>query len=105
MLLLRVRVHGEGGLLNNLLDHALLNIIVQVVVLIFLADIFIQVIIIEVVLFIFISGRRLRLLMRPVFDPERGLNAHDLSVLLIYLLHLILFKLLGVGLLDLLIVA
>ena len=105
MLLLGVRVHGEGGLLNNLLDHALLNIIVQVVFLILLSYIFIQVIIIEVVLFIFISGRRLRLLMRPVFDPERGLNAHDLSVLLIDLLHLILFKLLGVCLLDLLLVA
>jgi hypothetical protein len=105
MLLLGVRVHGEGGLLNNLLDHALLNIIVQVVLLILLSYIFIQVIIIEVVLFIFISGRRLWLLMRPVFDPERGLNPHDLSVFLIYLLHLILFKLLGVCLLDLLLVA
>lgn len=105
MLLLRVRVHGEGRLLDDLLVHALLNIIVQVVLLIFLADIFIQVIIIEVVLFIFICGWGLRLLMRPVFDPERGLNPHDLSVFLIDLLHLILFKLLGVGLLDLLLVA
>ena len=46
MLLLRVRVHGEGGLLDDLLDHAFLNIIIQVVLLIFLADIFIKVIII-----------------------------------------------------------
>ena len=105
MLLLRVRVHGEGGLLDDLLDHAFLNIIVQVVFLILLADIFIQVIIIEVILFIFICGWGLRLLMRPVFDPERGLNAHDLSVLLIDLLHLILLKLFRVGLLDLLLIA
>jgi hypothetical protein len=105
MLLLRVRVHGEGGLLDDLLDHAFFNILVQVILLILLADIFIQIIIIEVVLFIFISGRRLRLLMRPVFDPERRLNAHDLRVLLIYLLHLILFTVLGVGLLHLLLVA
>ena len=101
MVLLGVRVHGEG----RLLVHALLNIIVQVVLLILLADIFIQVIIIEVILFIFISGRRLRLLMRPVFDPERGLNAHDLGVLLIDLLHLILLKLFRVGLFDLLLIA
>jgi hypothetical protein len=105
MLLLRVRVHGEGGLLDDLLDHAFFNILVQVVLLIFLADIFIQIIIIEVVLFIFICGWGLRLLMRPVFDPERRLNAHYLRVLLIYLLNLILFTLLGVGLLDLLLVA
>jgi hypothetical protein len=105
MLLLGVRVHGEGGLLDNLLDHAFFNIIVQVVLLIFLADIFIQVIIIEVVLFIFICGWGLRLLMRPVFDPERGLNAHDLSVFLIDLLHLIFFKFLRVCLLDLLLIA
>jgi hypothetical protein len=105
MLLLRVRVHGEGGLLDDLLDHAFLNIIVQVVFLILLADIFIQVIIIEVILFIFICGWGLRLLMRPVFDPEGWLNAHDLSVLLIDLLHLILLKLFRVGLLDLLLIA
>jgi hypothetical protein len=104
LLLLRVRVHGEGGLLDDLLDHAFLNIIVQVVLLIFLADVFIQVIIIEVVLIIFISCWRLRLLMRTVIDPERGLNTHDLSVFLIDLLNLILFKLLRVGLLDLLLV-
>jgi len=103
-LLLRVRVHGEGGLLDDLLDHAFLNIIIQVILLIFLADIFIQVIIIEVVLIIFISCWRLRLLMRTVIDPERWLNAHDLSIFLIDLLHLILFKLLRVGLLDLLLV-
>jgi hypothetical protein len=41
MLVLRVRVHWEGGLLDDLLDHAFLNIIVQVVLLIFIADIFI----------------------------------------------------------------
>jgi hypothetical protein len=41
MLLLRVRVHGEGGLLDDLLDHAFFNILVQVVLLILLADIFI----------------------------------------------------------------
>ena len=41
LLLLRVRVHGESGLLDDLLDHAFLNIIVQVVLLIFLADVFI----------------------------------------------------------------
>ena len=41
LLLLRVRVHGEGGLLDDLLNHAFLNIIVQVVLLIFLADVFI----------------------------------------------------------------
>ena len=105
MLLLRVRVHGEGGLLDDLLNHAFLNIIVQVVFFILLADIFIQVIIIEVVLFIFICGWGLRLLMRPVFDPERGLNAHDLGVLLIDLLHLILLKLFRVGLFDLLLIA
>ena len=70
LMLLRVRVHWEGGLLNDLLDHAFLNIIIQVILLIFLAYIFIQVIIIEVVLIIFISGRRLRLLMGTVIDPE-----------------------------------
>ena len=41
LLLLRVRVHGKSGLLDDLLNHAFLNIIVQVVLLIFLADVFI----------------------------------------------------------------
>jgi hypothetical protein len=42
--------------------------------------------------------------MRTVIDSERRLNTHDLSVFLIDLLHLILFKLLRVGLLDLLLI-
>ena len=90
--LLRVLVLG----VNSLIYHSFLfDVIFKIVVLVFLADILIEVIfVIQFIIFI-CCGRRLRLrllMISPIIDPERGLNSHHLSILLINLIGMRVIK-------------
>jgi len=66
----------------NLLDHGFFDIFIKIIlVFVLFPHIFIKVVLlIEVILVIFVSCWRLRLLVGTIINPERGLNAHDLSV-------------------------
>ena len=92
--LLRVLVLG----VNSLIYHSFLfDVIFKVFILVFLADILIEVIfVIRFIFIIFICcGRRLRLrllMISPIIDPERGLNSHHLSILLINLIGMRVIK-------------
>jgi len=90
--LLRVLVLG----VNSLIYHSFLfDVIFKVFILVFLADILIEVIIVIQFIIFICCGRRLRLrllMISPIIDPERGLNSHHLSILLINLIGMRVIK-------------
>jgi hypothetical protein len=92
--------------MNHLLNHGFFNIFIKIIVLIFLAHVFIKVVIlVQVIFLIFISCRGLRLLVLAIINPKRGLNSHDFCVFFINLLSAMLLLLFRVSLLDLLLVS
>ena len=92
--------------MNHLLNHGFFNIFIKIIVLIFLAHVFIKVVIlVQVIFLIFISCGGLRLLVLAIINPKRGLNPHDFCVFFINFLSAMLLLLFRVSLLDLLLVS